>query len=236
MSIEKQIVTANGVASFHRVMSLNVTAHAIQVVIHNYNNREGAQDESGLLWQDYVELATLPTGDFALTADNVVASVEKYLATESVTQYLGGTFLREGAEPDLETLKVMKWSEIKLAREQAESAGYIVEGFGTFDSDPEARANITGSVTAALIAKLNNAPFQVNWTLADNSVVTLDADGMVLAGLEGLQHINKCHEQSRKLRVLIENANDAEELARVVWGLVVPPEAQPETQPEGEET
>ena len=105
----------------------------------------------------------------------------------------------------------------RMARDQRDEHidGGAMTPVGAVDSDAEARSNITGAATAALIAKVGNQPYAVTWTLLDNTTATLDADGMIAMGLAVLSHVNTCHERARQLRTAIEAATNMAELLAI---------------------
>lgn len=105
----------------------------------------------------------------------------------------------------------------RMARDQRDEHidGGAMTPVGAVDSDSEARSNITGAATGALIAKVSNLPYTVTWTLLDNSTVTLDADGMIAMGLAVLSHVSACHERARQLRTAIEGAQGMAELLAI---------------------
>lgn len=86
---------------------------------------------------------------------------------------------------------------------------------GLVDSDGESRSNISGAILAAILSKQANQPYEITWTMLDNSTVVLDADEMIGMGLAVLSHVNACHERARVLRVAIEAAADMAELLAI---------------------
>lgn len=113
----------------------------------------------------------------------------------------------------LNDLKASKWAEVKAARDKTEFAGFIWDG-SLFDSDPLSQQRISGSAQAAQIM---GTTFATNWTLADNTTRTLDADQMIAVGLTMLAHIDACHTRGRLLRMQINEADTMEKLATIVW-------------------
>ena len=57
-----------------------------------------------------------------------------------------------------------------------------------------------------------NSAFSIDWTLADNTVRTLNAADMIAVGVALGQHVNACHERARVLRGEIESALAAQTL------------------------
>jgi hypothetical protein len=86
------------------------------------------------------------------------------------------------AADDLGTARAVKWAEIKAIRDQLESGGFELAAVGRFDSDAESRARIVGASMAAKIARDAGQPYSINWTLANNTTVELDADAVINVG------------------------------------------------------
>ena len=114
---------------------------------------------------------------------------------------------------DLGQLKSDKWEEIKAARSAAEYGGFVWDG-STFDSDAASQQKIIG---ASQMASLNPASFEVDWTLADNTVRTLNAADMNAVGIALGQHVNAQYVHARTLRQQIEDATTKAEIEAVVW-------------------
>jgi hypothetical protein len=112
------------------------------------------------------------------------------------------------SEPPLDTLRFAKWDQVKAQRDACIDAGTLIPGVGPFDSNLTSRINITGAVQMATIAQANGLPFEISWTLADNSVQVLDAATMIAAGVGIGQHVSACHARAQVLRSEIEAAAD----------------------------
>jgi hypothetical protein len=114
----------------------------------------------------------------------------------------------------LDQLKAARWEAMKAERTRAEAAPFTWNGL-VFDADVQ---RVTGAATGAMLAQLTGSPFAVDWTLADNSVVTLDAAEMTQVGMALLQHVEAAHSRARALRTLIfTNAATPEEVAAITW-------------------
>lgn len=112
--------------------------------------------------------------------------------------------------------KEISWARLKVNREQAEHGGFVWDG-STFDSDPVSQSRIQGASQLATLALINSQPFSIDWTLADNTVRTLDAQAMIAVGTAMGQHINAQHAKGRMLRAQLDAAQTAEEITAVVW-------------------
>lgn len=107
----------------------------------------------------------------------------------------------------LDHARALKWDEVKAAR-TADEFGQFAWGGYVFQCDEVSQRRIQGAVQLASI----NPDFYIDWTLADNSVVNLGAQNMIDVGVTLAAHVNRCHEQSRALRALIEAALNQDDL------------------------
>lgn len=116
--------------------------------------------------------------------------------------------IRARTGDEFEQVKAAAWAQAKIRRDQAVDGGCAVAGVGTFDSDPLSRSNINGAVTGALIAQMAAQPFAVNWKLADNVIVSLDATEMIAAGMAVMAHVAACHANAQAIGTAIATAAD----------------------------
>lgn len=113
----------------------------------------------------------------------------------------------------LEQLKVSKWEEVKQARQLADESPLITP-YGVFDADYQSQQKIAGAVQLALMAPNT---WSIDWTLHDNSVVTLTKSQLVEVGVTLGTRTSSLYEQSRTIRDSINNAESREALALVTW-------------------
>lgn len=113
----------------------------------------------------------------------------------------------------LEDVKNAIWDKIKLAREQVEYGGFIYQGM-VFDSDEYSQNKIYSAVQLALIT---GEAFFIDWTLADNSVVSLNKTQIIEVGKALGAHISSCHAHARILRSMIESVTTIDELEKITW-------------------
>ena len=116
----------------------------------------------------------------------------------------------------LDQIKGQQWEKVKASRDSVEFGGFVWDG-STFDSDQESQSRIQGAAQLATLATLNNQPFSIDWTLADNSVRTLDASDMIAAGTAMGVHIATTHSIGRTLRIEIDAAVTKEEVEAITW-------------------
>lgn len=119
---------------------------------------------------------------------------------------------------DLEDLRKQAWERIKADRDAAEAAGFDTP-WGRFDSDPASQTKIIGAAQLASIALAQGAPFNIEWTLQDNTSVSLDAAQMIAVGAALANHVNAIHQRGRQLRAQIEAAATLADLESITWTL-----------------
>ena len=211
MPILKPIPTPNGITAAHRIVKTELTGTTLRLQVHMYPSLDKAED-AHLLWQEYPELPLA-----ALDVQGPVGSLERALAAQPDGLFAGATYVADAAVDDIETARARKWADIKAERDRLECGGFDMPGIGRFDSDADSRARILGAVTAAKIAQDAGQPFNVEWTLADNTAVMLDADQVISVGFAMLTHTTSTHEKGRNLRSAIVAAEDAESLDAITW-------------------
>ena len=211
MPILKPIPTPNGITAAHRIVKSELTGTTLRLQAHMYPSLEQSTD-AHLLWQEYPELPLA-----ALDVQDPIGSLERALAAQPDGLFAGATYVADAAVDDIETARACKWADIKAERDRLECGGFDMPGIGRFDSDADSRARIVGAVTAAKIAQDASQPFNVEWTLADNTTVMLDADQVISVGFAMLTHSTSTHEKGRNLRSAIVAAEDAESLDAITW-------------------
>lgn len=166
-----------------------------------------------LAWEMPPQSVIEPAGpENTLTAiDAPPASWVGSTPTEALYMVDGVAELVETAT--LEQARALAWSAAKAARDAAEAADFE---FGGVLYQPDV-AKITGAVLAALLPRAPDDPFSINWTVSDNSVVTLDAAQVMALGLTLTARINAIHHRGRNLRALIDNAATPQEAYGHTW-------------------
>ena len=141
------------------------------------------------------------------------------MSTEFVLDVATGQGVsRPVAPPPLAEAKLAKWQRVKERRDEVIDGGAPVQGVGTFDSDMLSRINITGAVSMAQIALSQQQAFSISWTLADNTVVQLNAAQMIGVGATVGQFVAAAHANAQVLRAAIEAAADHDELSAIDIG------------------
>lgn len=116
----------------------------------------------------------------------------------------------------LEQTKADRWEVIKAARAAHIDAG-LVTPYGQFQTAPLERQNITDAVLLAQTLTAMGQPVAIDWTLADNTVVTLGLPEIVTVGLLLGQRVQEAHAHARTLRAAIDAATTVAEIEAITW-------------------
>lgn len=108
----------------------------------------------------------------------------------------------------LESAKAEKRRVVKELRNTHEAKG-VMTPFGMIDSDPVSQRKITGAVLMALIA---GESFSIEFTMANNTNVTMNGEQITLAGVIVGQHVSACQARKTALDALINDATTQAEL------------------------
>lgn len=114
----------------------------------------------------------------------------------------------------LKEARANAWASAKVARDAAEAADF---DYGGVLYQPDV-ARITGAVLEAMLPRAEDEPpFSIDWTVSDNSVVTLNAAQMVGLGRTLAARMSAIHHKGRLLRALIDNATTPAEAYGYTW-------------------
>ena len=119
--------------------------------------------------------------------------------------------------PPLDEVKAEKLAKIKADRNAAITGGFTYLN-KPIDSDRDSVMAITGAAVAALAAKAAGIPYSVTWTCADDSTLTLDADGVLGMSITLAQFADAQHTKGRPLKDAIKNATAVDAVEAVAWG------------------
>lgn len=119
----------------------------------------------------------------------------------------------EPAAPSIEALRAACWDRIKADRLLAETSPLAVAG-RIFDADTDSQRRIAGAVQLATLAP---AGWTVDWTLADNAVVTLTVPEIIAVGIALGAQVSAAHATARLLREQVDAAESIYELNAITW-------------------
>lgn len=213
MPIFKEIISPTGnTLNYHKVKKIEFVAETdlICVTVFSYANESIYIESSGnsLSWVCEHKFQSHLLSTFSESAiDNMLISVFN-------SPFYQGTVI--DAIQSLDSIKVRKWAIIKQIRNSVEMGSFNWNNL-LFNSDYISQSRIQGATQLATLALMNQQPFVIEWTLADNTVQTLDAEQMISVGQAMANHINECHIKARALRQQIEAATTKEEVEAVTW-------------------
>lgn len=109
-----------------------------------------------------------------------------------------------------------KWEQVKVWRSMVIDAT-MQTPYGQVQCRTEDRQNIASAVLLAKsLAELGH-PTSVDWTMADNRVVTLDLSELTHVGVLLGQKVQAAHAVARELRTQIDEATSATQIDAVIW-------------------
>lgn len=122
-------------------------------------------------------------------------------------------YVNNKAEEILEYIRNKKWEEIKKARNDAETSGCPFKD-KILDSDQRSVTKINVMIEAA---KQVGESFTIDWTMQDNSVLTLTYEDALSIPLILAQYSNLLHEKARVYREQIYNETNIKNIMNIKW-------------------
>jgi hypothetical protein len=224
MPIIKQAKSPTGTnLEYHEIHKAETTENfsSVLVYVRGYASEPSSNHPLIVAWM----------WQFTVPIESVVSllpqNIELLLVNDPQNPLFGGEILK--AETPLETLKRKKWMEIKNYRNQTEFGTFTWNNH-VFDGDQLSQQRIGQAVQQATLSKSLDIPYTQEWTLHDNTTVTLSADDMVAVALAMGEHINAAHDKSRALRDQLDLATTPEEVALINWQQLSEPVLLSETQ------
>lgn len=120
--------------------------------------------------------------------------------------------VRDLTAPELAVMREQLHRDRRARRTQAETGGFTF-GARRIDSDRDSVLRLTQAALVASQALAADQPFAVEWVCADDSVLPLDAAGMLAMQAAITAHGLACHNRSQALRTLIDGAPDGPALS-----------------------
>lgn len=116
----------------------------------------------------------------------------------------------------LDCAKQLRWSRIVAIRDGLESKGFEYLG-KVFDSDERSIYRINTAAQAAMAAALSDVDMTIDWTTADNTVVTLTRDQIIGMPAALAANSNAIHQQAKQLRDALNMAGSYQEVEAIKW-------------------
>lgn len=207
--ILKNFTTPNGVAvGVHMLKRIEINApfDTAQLSVHSYASEAAYLAGSGLAWNTPLQMPLLQL------QGQLGSIAERWLITDAASPFAGGSIVADRSGT-LDTARTRAWARIKQARALAETADFAWDG-ALYQADKD---RITGATQQALLAQAAGQPYGIDWTLSDNTQVTLDAAGMVAVGAALGAHVAKAFAIALQLRRQIAAATSFDALEAIVW-------------------
>ena len=142
---------------------------------------------------------------------NTYLPVEMPLRSSPVHAFNYQTHEWEDIRP-LQAIKDRQWETIKSQRFAAEYGGFEWDG-SPFDSDAVSQQRLSGAVQLAQMSPT----FSIAWTLADDTIRTLNQVDMISVGVALGVHVQTNFAKGQALRAQIDAATTKEDVEAVVW-------------------
>lgn len=123
--------------------------------------------------------------------------------------------------PTLFDLQAAAWARIKSERDRREQAGAPYLG-KILDSDEKSVTRISIAVQAAQAAISAGTAFSLDWTMQDNSVVTMTTAEVVGMSVALAAHSNSIHQAARVARIAIDEAKSDKEVEAAEKSIIWP--------------
>lgn len=212
INITKPLQAPNGASvAFHRVTGVNLSNDLVNLEALVESWPTMADYSTG---QEPVARSMLRINADTMPAASTFMGRFK-LALVASGSFEGGTVIDPEAA-SLAAHKTRKWAAMKAKRDEVEF-GTFVSGGNVYNATSQSQARIQGAALMATNALAAGVPFSKEWTLANDTVVTLNATQMLQVGMDMAAHISAAHEQGRVLRTAIDAATSIEEVDAVVW-------------------
>lgn len=114
----------------------------------------------------------------------------------------------------LATRKARLRAQVNAERDRREAGAFSYQG-KQLDGDERSVKRILTSVQAAQLALAADQPFAVDWVCADNSILPLDAQGMIGMPAAMAAHGYALHQHGREIKAQIDAAGDLDALAEI---------------------
>ena len=116
----------------------------------------------------------------------------------------------------LDDHKSAKWKEIKRQRDVAEFATFTYNNM-EFDGDLDAQRRLAAYISVSKSSIAAGQPFEAEFTLANNTTVTLTAQDFVGIELAKVQAVAATFNHASALRAQIDAATTVQEVEAITW-------------------
>lgn len=135
-------------------------------------------------------------------------SISMYETLSAVNVSIGASSVSityETSYVSLEEIKDIRTRQVNAKRDENLDGGFTYGGYN-FDSDEDAKRNIQGVVSSYDILALQSVSADpVDWTLADNTIITIQPEDMISIGLAFTNYTSSIYMTARLIKNNILN-------------------------------
>jgi hypothetical protein len=193
--IFKETLFEDNPVTRHSIGNVDIRGDYIGVGLNSQNDQN----------QSFFRVYTMPVEAFN-SGDPYPLNIYKWLVAPG-SKFEGGLIV-DGDEASIEEKKASLLTQIVVERDKHLHGGFPVPGMGVFQTDDVSIRNVLGTAQMAALAKMGQQPFQIQWRLADDSMVTLDADQFIQVSAGIMGHVKDCYARSWELKGAVEVTDD----------------------------
>ncbi len=180
------------------------------IIIYHYHPETGAFSGSSI-----ADISPLEPG-VALLPDHATQLPPPQVEAPQVAVFRDGAWIIDAPHhhQQVETLAARLRAGITAERDRREAGTFQYRG-RVIDCDPRAVQRITTAAMAAQAALAAGQAFSLDWTCADNSVLQLDAAGVIGMPLALAAFADELHQHARMLKQQVLAAEDEAALSAI---------------------
>jgi hypothetical protein len=185
---------------------------------------EGRILRSGVC-QDEVLTMQAQEGEYVLPVESrdhqhyvdVVTGTLVEIPAQPGPQFVFDYTLKTWVDPrTLAQLQDLKWTQIKSARSAVEFGVFEYNGM-VFDGDLNAQRRLSTYISISKSALATGSTFQAQFILANNTVVTLNAEDFVAIEVAKANQVAQAFSKAAQLRQMIYATQSAQDLDSIQW-------------------
>lgn len=191
----------------HKFLRFDSEGDQLLAVVNSYATLEAFKSANQFLnWQDIFKIPA-----------TAAAQPEVWLISD-IGPFAGATVLEESTP--LDESRSLRWAGIKSMRDFYESSPFIYQG-RSFNANAVSVQRILLAAQSASAKLAAGEPGVVDWTTADNEVVTLSSQEIVELAQALNSHIESVHETAKTLRIQLYAASTdtVEKIQAIQWPL-----------------
>lgn len=210
MAILKNYTNPRGLMlGYHKVYEIIIRSDSCIAMIDNWATKEAYELDPYM--SVFRQEIAVPIG---ILGTEPIDNVQNWLISPG-NLFAGGQ-LDVGIDALAQAKQVRK-QFIRDEQDKFEFGGVDVPGIGRVATDANSQRLLIGTAVLAMIAASQEQPFNVDWTLADGSSVSLDIARVTSASVVVGQHVAAVFAAGRVAQAAIDSAETVEEVNSIVF-------------------